>query len=282
MNIDINIPFSVAMSVYGRDNADWFAAALESVVRQTVRPDEIVLIEDGPVPDAVRAVVEKYSEICLREGILFSVIPLERNQGLGNALRIAVEKARNGIVARMDSDDIALPDRFEKQLALFSDHPELSIAGGNITEFIGEPTHIVAQRQVPQTDAEIKRYMKRRCGFNHMTVMFRKSEVLRAGNYQDWFYNEDYYLWIRMMQAGCVFANMPDILVNVRVGKDAYARRGGSKYYRSERDLQRYMYKAGIISWSAMVANIGVRFIVQRLMPNWLRGFVFRTIFRKK
>lgn len=274
--------FSVAMSVYGRDRADWFDTALDSIINQSVQPSEIVLVEDGPVPQDIHNVVERYHTRCSQIGIDLVVVTLNENQGLGNALKTAVEHCNHEMIARMDSDDISLPNRFEKQLALFSQQPDLSIVGGNISEFTGDTEHIVGQRCCPQTDAEIKQLMRRRCSMNHVTVMFRKSEVLRAGNYQDWFYNEDYYLWIRMMQAGCHFANLNETLVNVRIASDTYARRGGNRYYRSERDIQRYMYHAGIIGYGTMITNITIRFIVQRLMPNWIRAFVFQKLFRSK
>jgi hypothetical protein len=181
----------------------------------------------------------------------------------------------------MDSDDICMPGRFEKQLTCFERDPQLSIVGGVISEFIDSPDNIVGQRICPLTDTEIREYMKARCGYNHMTVMFRKSEVMRVGNYQDWFWNEDYYLWIRMLLGGCKFANLSDVLVNVRVGKDMYARRGGWKYFKSEASLQHYMWKHGIISAGRYLYNVAIRFAVQVAMPNSIRGWVFRTFARK-
>ena len=274
--------FSVAMSVYGRDHADWFDTALDSIVHQSVHPSEIILVVDGPVPQDIHAVVERYRTLCTQQGIDLVVIPLSENQGFGNALRTAVEHCHNELIARMDSDDISLPNRFERQLTFFAQRPDISIVGGNISEFVDDTTNVIGQRRCPQDDTDIKQYMRRRCAMNHVTVMFRKSEVLRAGNYQDWFYNEDYYLWIRMMQAGCSFANLNETLVNVRMNPDSYARRGGIRYYRSERDLQRYMHHVGIIGFGTMASNIALRFIIQRLMPNWMRALVFRKVFRSE
>jgi hypothetical protein len=181
----------------------------------------------------------------------------------------------------MDSDDIALPDRFKKQLKCFEENPQLSIVGGSISEFIDDPDNIIARRICPLEDEKIKQYMKSRCGFNHMTVMFKKSEVLKAGNYKDWFWNEDYFLWLRMMQENSSFMNLEDILVNVRVGKDMYSRRGGFKYFKSEFLLQLYMLKKEIIGISRFLLNVIVRFVVQILIPNNFRGFIFRKFLRK-
>ena len=124
--------------------------------------------------------------------------------------------------------------------------------------------------------------MKKRCPFNHMTVMYKKSAVLNAGNYQDWFWNEDYYLWVRMMMDGCKFANIPDVVVNVRSGKDQYARRGGKRYFDSEMGIKRLMLNNGLINKKEYFVNYLERFVIQLLLPNSFRGWVFRTFARKR
>ena len=269
--------FSVCMSVYKNDSPSFLAQAIDSVVKQSVCPDEVVLVVDGPVSDELRqTVLDKQ-----REFPIIHPVFLPENKGLGNALKIAVERAQYDVIARMDSDDISMPGRFEKQLGFLSQNPGVDIVGGQISEFIDSPDNIVGKRIVPTDNEDILGYMKQRCAFNHMTVMFRKQSVLRVGNYQDWFWNEDYYLWVRMMLAGCKFANLPDTLVNVRVGKDMYARRGSMKYFKSEEGIQRYMLQHHLISFPRYLYNVTGRFIIQVLMPNWLRGFVFRTLFRK-
>ena len=181
----------------------------------------------------------------------------------------------------MDSDDICLPDRFEKQLAYLESHPECDIVGGQMTEFIDDPHNIVGRRVVPLSNEDIYEYMKSRCALNHVTVMFRKDSVLKVGNYQDWFWNEDYFLWVRMMLAGCRFANIPDVTVNVRSGADQYARRGGKKYFRSEIGIKKLMLENGMISRREYIVNYMERFIIQRLLPSNIRGWVFRKFARK-
>ena len=270
--------FSVCMSVYKNDKPEFVIVALDSVINQSVKPNEIVLVVDGPISDELLFLLDEYDRRYIG---LFNIIRLPINKGLGNALKLATEKAKYELIARMDSDDIAESTRFEKQLKCFENDSELSIVGGSISEFIDTPQNIVGHRVCPFTNDEIKDYMKSRCGLNHVTVMFRKSEVLRVGNYQDWFWNEDYYLWIRMMLAGCKFANLPDVLVNVRVGKDMYARRGGWKYFKSEAKLQGYMLQHKLISFPLYLYNVAIRFAVQVAMPNALRGWVFRTFARK-
>lgn len=271
--------FSVCTSVYKNDNPDFVRVALDSMlVNQTVKPDEIVLVQDGPVPEGLKVLLSEYEEEYATQ---MHIIRLEKNGGLGNALKLGVENAKNSLIARMDSDDICLPDRFEKQLAYLEAHPECDIVGGQMTEFIGTPDNIVGRREVPLTNEEIYEFMKSRCALNHVTVMFRKEAVLKAGNYQDWFWNEDYYLWVRMMMAGCIFANIPDVAVNVRSGADQYARRGGKKYFDSEIGIKKLMLEKGMITRKEYIVNYIQRFIIQLMLPNSVRGWVFRTFARK-
>lgn len=274
----MNKEFSVATSVYKNDRPEFVREALDSMlVSQTLRPTEIVLVEDGPVPSVLDGVIKEYEE---KYPSIMTVIRLEKNGGLGNALKIGVNRAKCDIVARMDSDDICLPNRFEKQLAYLEAHPECDIVGGQMTEFIDSPENIVGRREVPLTNKEIYSFMKSRCALNHVTVMFRKASVLKVGNYQDWFWNEDYYLWVRMMKANCQFANIPDVAVNVRSGADQYARRGGKKYFDSEIGIKKLMLENGMISKKDYIINYIERFIIQLLLPNSIRGWVFRTFAR--
>ena len=277
MDTTAHSPFSVAISVYGKDDPLFFDRALSSITQlQTVMPDEIVLVVDGPIGDELNRVIQAYEV----RYPFFRVIRLEQNGGLGNALRIAVDNVRHELIARMDSDDVSVPTRFAQQLRFFEEHPEADIVGGNITEFIGPETNVVGTRKVPETNDAIREYMKKRCAFNHMSVMYKKSAVLSAGGYQDWFWNEDYYLWIRMWLQGAVFGNTGTVLVNVRVGEEMYRRRGGWKYFKSEAKLQGFMLKQGMIAFPRYLLSVGQRFVLQVLLPNRLRGYVFRKFAR--
>ncbi|MBO5836935.1 MAG: glycosyltransferase [Oscillospiraceae bacterium] len=273
-----NAKFSVAISVYKNDSATDFDRALESITSlQTVKPAEIVLVVDGLVGEDLDTVIAKYEKL----HNIFNVIRLPRNAGLGNALKVAVENAKFELIARMDGDDISVPTRFEQQLAVFAKDETIDIVGGDISEFIGEESNVVAFRKVPAKDADIKEYMKTRCPMNHVSVMFKKCAVQMAGGYQDLFWNEDYYLWIRMFLSDAVFANTGTVLVNVRTGRDMYQRRGGKLYFASEKFLQDYMLKKKMITWPVYCMNVLKRWIVQCLLPNSIRGWVFRTFARK-
>lgn len=269
--------FSVSICVYGKDNSQWFRTAVDSILNQTAKPDEVVLVVDGPVPPELDAVIGGYERLDR-----FKVIRLPENRGLGNARRVGLAHCSNELVAMMDADDISVPERFEKQLAAFAQDGELSIVGGQIAEFVHDVDAPVGIRTVPLTDAEIRRDIKTRCPFNHMTVMVKKSDVDRAGGYQDWFWNEDYFLWLRMHLAGMRSANVPEVLVNVRVGEDMYMRRGGRKYFFSELGLQNYMLRHRIIGVPTYLMNVAKRIVVQLLLPNRVRGWVYKKFARKQ
>lgn len=265
------------MCTYFKDDPKWFCRAVESILNQTVKPDEVVLVVDGPVGEELNAEILKFEAT---DG--FKVIRLEKNSGHGIARRTALENCKNEIAALMDSDDVSLPDRFEKQLEVFECDGEVSVVGGQMTEFIGEEDNVIGMREVPLDDGTIKAYLKKRCPMNQVTVMFKKSDVEKAGGYLDWFNNEDYYLWIRMYLQGMKFANVGDVLVNVRVGEDMYRRRGGIKYFKSELKLQNYMLKNKVIGLGTYISNVAKRLVVQVLLPNGLRGLVFKKFARKQ
>lgn len=271
-----DLKFSVSMCVYGKDDPEWFKTAVDSVIDQTRKPDEIVLVVDGPVPDVLGSVIDEYEKLDF-----FKVIRFEVNQGHGNARRAGLENCSNELVAIMDADDISANNRFEKQLEAFEKDGELAIVGGNITEFIGEPDKVIGQRIVCGNDTEIKNDLKVRCPMNLVSVMFRKTSVEKVGGFIDWFCEEDYYLWIRMALANMKFSNVQDNLVNVRVGKEMYRRRGGVKYFKSEAKLQGFMLKNKVISFPRYMINVNKRLIVQVLLPNKLRGWVFKKFARK-
>lgn len=276
----MNCEFSVIISVYEKDKPEFVRIAFDSMLfNQTIVPSEIVLVQDGPIPSELNTVINEYKK---HFPMILNIIRLEHNRGLGNALMIGVNNAKYDLVARMDSDDICLPNRFEIQLKYMELHPDVDIVGGQITEFISSPDNIISIREVPLDNDSIYQFMKSRCALNHVTVMFRRHSVLKVGNYQDWYWNEDYYLWIRMINEKCIFANLPDVLVNVRSGLNQYERRGGKKYYESEKNIKKLQLEYKMISKIEYIYYIVQRYIVQILMPDIIRGWFFRTFIRKR
>jgi len=269
--------FSVAISVYKNDDPEHFRMAMDSILNQSVSPDEVILVVDGPISGILSDFVEKYES----EIKFLKVIRLAENKGHGIARKIGIEYCSNPLVAIMDSDDISVYNRFETQIHYFEENPNVDIVGGYISEFIDVIENIVGIRDVPLQDIDIKYYLKKRCPLNQVTVMFKKNSVLKSGSYQDWYCNEDYFLWCRMFLNGCIFGNISDVLVNVRVGKDMYNRRGGWKYFMSEAKLQKLMLNNKIVNHYEYIRNILIRFIVQVIIPGAVRGFVFRCLFRR-
>ena len=269
--------FSVSINVYNGDNPIFFKEAVSSLLQQTLIPDEIVLVVDGPINKALNEVVSQY-----QKNKIFKIIHLKNNMGHGEARRVGIENCTFDLIAIMDADDVCRNNRFEKQIEVFNSNNEISVLGGNIEEFEDSIDNIVSIKEVPNNHDEIIDFAKRRCPINQMTVMFRKSNVLYSGGYLDWHCNEDYYLWIRMIKNKFIFKNLNDILVSVRVSKDMYARRGGFKYFFSESKLQIYMYKQNMINTKILVENIVIRIIVQILIPNFLRRLFFINFARTK
>lgn len=269
--------FSVCMSVYRNDKPEDFLTAVRSVYNQTMPPSEIILVVDGPIPETVdNAIVTLQGEIPVMKVIL-----LEKNCGHAIARQKGLDAAAYNLCAVMDSDDISVPERFEKQLKAFEEHPEVTVVGGIINEFIGTIENVVGTRLVPESDAGIKKYLRSRCPMNLVTVMLKKDDVMKVGGYQDWYCEEDYYLWIRLALNGYKFHNIQENLVNVRVGKEMYQRRGGKKYFYSEARLQKYMLNHQMITFPRFAYNVIIRFIVQVVLPNRIRGWVFRKFARK-
>lgn len=272
-------PFSVLMSVYRNDKPEFFLEAVKSVsVKQTLPPDEIVIVVDGPVPESLEKAIIEIEKNIPSTRILWQ----KENKGLGHALNIGMKACSNELVARMDADDISVPVRFEKQIEFMENHPEIAVCGGQISEFIDSVDNIVGYRNVPFEPDDCRKYYKDRDPLNHMTVMFHKSAVMDVGNYQPWHLDEDTYLWGRLLKAGYKIANLPDILVNVRVGKEMYARRGGWKYFKSDSKILKWKLDNGFLSNGRFIYNYMVRFGVQVLMPNSLRAWIFKKLLRSK
>lgn len=264
--------FSVLMSVYIKEKPQYLRECMESILNQNVLPAEIVVVKDGPLTDELEAVLEEYVE---KNPHLYTIVPLDSNCGLGVALAEGILHCKNELVARMDTDDICRKDRFELQLMEFRKNPNLDICGSHILEFEGDISNVIAKRKVPLHDAEIKRYQKRRDGFNHMAVMYKKSSVLKVGNYQPCMLMEDTYLWVNMFNAGCTAVNVDDYLVYARIGKDMFERRGGWAYFKKYRTGRKKVRQTGYIGFLDYYYTLLVQLVVA-LIPNRIRGWVFK------
>lgn len=268
--------FSVLMSIYRYDKVEFLREAIDSIINQSFKPSEIVIVQDGPLTTNLEKLVDSY---VFKFPGLFKKVSLPVNQGLGVALNEGVKHCTYDIIARMDSDDISKFDRFLKQINVLKSNPEVDIVGSYIDEFETDPDCIVTTRKVPLDDCHIKKYAKYRNPFNHMTVMFKKKSVLKVGNYQSSLWNEDYDLWVRMIISGSKMVNIPESLVLVRAGTQMFKRRGGLKYIQSELRLQRKFLNLKFINHLEYFFNITIRCLT-RIVPNWTRSLVYKNFLR--
>lgn len=267
--------YSVLMSVYHRESASNLKTAMESIWAQTVPTDDFVLVCDGPLTAELDAVIEQMKTAHPE----LTLVRLEKNVGLGNALNIGIRHCRHELVARMDSDDISRPERCEKQLREFARRPALTVCSGIVEEFSRTPEKVEARRTPPENNAEIRAFMRERNPFNHPCVMYRRSAVEAAGGYRHFYLLEDYFLWIRMLEKGMEGYNLQEPLLWMRAGSELYRRRSGWKYAMSQRDLFRYMRDHGLIGEGRYLKCTAER-IVSSLLPNGLRETLFKKMMR--
>ena len=272
--------FSVLMSVYIKENPKYFDRALQSITDdQILKPNQIVLVKDGPLTDELEKIIKKWSE---KYKNLFKIIPLEKNMGLGEALRIGIENCSYNLIARMDTDDIAKPERFQEQIKIFKNN-EVDLVGSWIDEFWEVDNKIKVQkiRKVPEKDKDIKEKLKFLNSFNHPTVMYKKIEVLKSGSYSEKYHlMEDYYLWVRMAMDNCKFYNIQKSLLFFRTTPDTYKRRGGVKFIKADVLFQTELLKIGFINIFEYLRNLFVR-ISFRIIPWQLREVLQKKLLRK-
>jgi hypothetical protein len=264
--------YSVLMSLYKKEKPEYLRLAIDSMINQTVPPDEIVIVEDGPLTDELYAVLDEYP--------ILHRVKNETNLGLGLALNVGLKKCKNELVARMDTDDCSKPERCEKQLLRFSEKPYLAIVGSHIDEFVGDVSNVISQRVVPTTTKEIYDYAKRRSAFNHPAVMYSKTAVLDAGGYADLKRNQDVDLFGRMQFLGYKAENIDEALLWFRSSDELAKRRKSWQNTWSYIATIRKFWKMGYSSF-VDYAMVGIAQTGMYLMPVKLQNFVYRKFLRK-
>ena len=263
--------FSVLMSIYKKEEPKYFNRAMQSIWdEQSVKPNEIVLVQDGKLTDVLYIVIDEWKN---KLSDVLKIIPLEQNVGLGDALNEGIKHCSYELIARMDTDDISLPDRFEKQLKVF-ENSDIDICSGWISEFEDDEIKIKSYKKLPENHDDIVKYAKVRCPINHPTVMYKKSSVEKAGGYQKMMLMEDYYLWGRMIVKGARFYNIQDILLNMRAGDSMIQRRAGMVYAKSELRLLNEFKKIGFLTTGEYIKNLFIRVPI-RLMPIGILKFAY-------
>lgn len=219
--------YSVLMSVYYKEKSEYLRESIESMINQTLPPHDFVIVKDGKLTKELEEVILLYKN---RYPNLFNIVGIEKNVGLGRALNEGIRHCRCELIARMDSDDISLPTRCEKQIALFNAHPSYSIIGTFIDEFYDNSNNVVSSRIVPMEHQDIVNFSKRRNPFNHPTVMYKKSDVINCGYYRTLPGAEDLDLFSKMLHSGCKAANIGESLVLYRANENNFLRRKSWNY----------------------------------------------------
>lgn len=267
--------FSVLISVYKKESALNLKKALDSIINQTLKPTEIVLVEDGPLTDELSTLINTYQ---LNYGFI-NVVKLEKNVGLGRALNIGLNHCKYQYVARMDSDDFSHIDRFEKQIKFMINNPSIDVIGCNVDEYDEYLNLILSKKIVPEKDSEIKKYMKYRNPFNHMSIVYKKDKVLEVGNYLDCPFFEDYYLWCRMAKNGCNFYNLQESLIDVRTGLYMIKKRGGIQYSKDIVNFEIKILQLGTINFFEFLKNVISRIVISNL-PKKIRMKFYKKFLR--
>lgn len=269
--------FSVLMSVYNRELPSYLESALESIFAQTLLPDEVLIVRDGPLNSSLNVVIARFEH----SFPMISVISLPENVGLGAALNYGLLHVKHELVARMDSDDICYQTRFEQQIAFLKDHPSVSIVGAAIQEFNEVPGDLRRFRRLPSDPDQIVQFARFRNPLNHPTVMFRKTDVMAAGSYLDMPLFEDWHLWVRMIQKGYKLYNLDLPLLHFRVGNDMIGRRYGLSYLKKELNFLVDLKHKKFLSTSAFLV-CAVAKLPLRLLPKPLLSFLYKSVLRKR
>lgn len=261
--------FSVLLSLYIKEKPNFLYECLESLENQTVQATEIIIVYDGPITPELGSIVNKYAE-----KLPIKIVQLPKNVGMGNAFNEGLKNCSYEWVFRMDTDDICIPERFEKQINFIKQNPDIVLLGSHIAEFNDNIKDLVSYRKVPIGTEAIKRYSLYRSPFNHMTVAYKKKVAIEAGGYKAYLL-EDYNLWLRIIAKGYKVENINDILVYARIGNNMIARRRGVNYIKGEWDLfklKRELKLQNIFS--------GFFTFLLRIIPRILPTKILKTIYK--
>lgn len=267
--------FTVLLSLYYKEQPSFLVQCFDSLFYQTLQPNEIILVKDGPLTPELDNIVAEYE----KRYPIIKVVPLEKNSGLGNALNEGLKHCSYDLIARMDTDDIAYPTRFEKQVKFMTNNPDIDACSSWIDEFVDSTDNIISTKKLPEINEEIKKYAKHRSPLNHPAVIYRKKAVMEVNGYSG--FPEDYYLWVKMIMNGSKMYNIQESLLYFRYSPDMIKRRGGWKYAKDDIKSQKQFYKMGFIGIATLIYNIIIRVAV-RLIPNVFRNFIYIKFLRKK
>ena len=273
-----NSKYTVLMSVYYKEKPEYLSLSIDSMLNQTVKPDEFIIVKDGPLTMELDEVINNFVTAYPKT---FNIIVNETNLGLGPALAKGIENSKNELIARMDSDDYVVSTRCERQLEKFREDPKLGMVGSYEAEFVDTVDNVISIHRVPSENDEIERFMHRRCSVLHPTVMYKKSAVLKSGNYQSVLLYEDYDLFARMVLEYHIKSyNIPEPLYYIRTSEDFFKRRGGIKYAKTVLKFKWGQYRKGYMSsMDFCISGLGQAFVC--VLPNSLRKSFYMKFLRK-
>lgn len=273
-----NSKYTVLMSVYYKEKPEYLSLSIESMLNQTVKPDEFIIVKDGPLTTELDEVINNFVTAYPKT---FNIIVNETNLGSGPALAKGIENSKNELIARMDSDDYVVSTRCERQLEKFREDPKLEMVGSYEAEFVDDIDNVISIHRVPSENDEIERFMHRRCSVLHPTVMYKKSAVLKSGNYQSVLLYEDYDLFARMVLEYHIKSyNIPEPLYYIRTSEDFFKRRGGIKYAKTVLKFKWGQYRKGYMSlMDFCISGLGQAFVC--VLPNSLRKIFYMKFLRK-
>jgi len=267
--------FSVLISVFKGENPFFLKESLNSILNQTLKPREVILIEDGPLTNELYGVIEEFGRTF--DGL--RICKQKDNGGLGTALRAGLELCKYDLVARMDSDDVAMESRFEQQCEFLAKNKDIHILGGHVIEFEDSRDKDIRIKKVPVTHDEIVKFSKLRNPINHPTVMFRKSAVLAVGSYKHMPLFEDYYLWLRLIKAGYKFANLDSEVLYFRV-LNMHKKRHGLAYFKKEVHFFRTVKSEKLITYSQFWLMLVTR-LPFRILPRPVLSLIYNSFLRE-
>lgn len=269
--------YSVLMSVYAKEEPAHLDIAIQSMLDQTAKTDDFVIVCDGPLTPELEAVLERHTA---QNSSVLRLIRLPENIGTGAALNIGIAQCKNELIAKMDSDDISVLDRCERQLKEFEQNNHLAVVGGYILEFTDDPLNPISRRLVPCDNEGIQKYARRRQPFNNMTVMYKKSIVQKVGGYKAMTRSEDYDLYVRILHKGYCCKNINDDLVFARIKESKADRRTSKATYRGFVKTRWTALRLGFSSlWDFLVACGAQTFVF--LSPAFLQRLIYRKILHK-
>ena len=267
--------YSVLMSVYFKEKPEYLEKSIDSMLSQTYLTNDFVIIKDGNLTKELEKILLKYQE----NYSFIHIYGYEKNKGLGYALNYGLEKCKNNLVARMDSDDISLPSRCEEQIKIFLNNPNIDIVGTSIYEFSTDENKIDSIKYMPTIESEIKKYSRRRNPFNHPTVMYKKEIIKELGGYPLGIRGEDFALFSKLIFKGKKGINIKEPLLKYRSNKDMYKRRSSSMDAKAVINVIKNNYKLGYISFLDLL----IVFILQLLgliIPKKLGYIIYKKLFR--